>query len=146
MVGTPITGRRSAPAGRGRLDLDDPSLFLNRELSVLEFQKRVLAQVRDPATPLLERLHQMTGMDQALLMNSGAEAVETALKAARKWGHTVKGIPDGRAHVIACENNFHGRTISIVSFSTDSQYRAGFGPFTPGFTVIPYGDAGALVE
>jgi ornithine--oxo-acid transaminase len=98
----------------------------------------------DQLPPLLERLHRLTGMDQALLMNSGAEAVETALKAARKWGHTVKGIPDGRAHIVACENNFHGRTISIVSFSTDAQYRAGFGPFTPGFTVIPYGDAGAL--
>ena len=77
---------------------------------------------------ILERLHQMTGMDQALLMNSGAEAVETALKAARKWGHTVKGIPDGRQHIITCDNNFHGRTIAIVSFSSHDQYRAGFGP------------------
>jgi len=95
---------------------------------------------------LLEKLHDLTGMDMALLMNSGAEAVETALKMARKWGHTVKGIPEGRAQIIACEGNFHGRTISIVSFSTEAQYREGFGPFTPGFTVIPYGDARALEQ
>jgi ornithine--oxo-acid transaminase len=100
---------------------------------------------RNDQLPLLfERLHQLTGYDQALLMNSGAEAVETALKMARKWGHEVKGIPEGRANIIACANNFHGRTISIVSFSTEAQYRDGFGPFTPGFAVIPYGDAAAL--
>ena len=72
---------------------------------------------------LLERLHAISGFDQALLMNSGAEAVETALKAARKWGHVVKGIPEGRQHIIACENNFHGRTISIVSFSSHPSRR-----------------------
>ncbi len=93
---------------------------------------------------LLKQLHDLTGMDMALLMNSGAEAVETALKAARKWGHKVKGIPEGQAEIIVCANNFHGRTITIVSFSTDEQYRDGFGPFTPGFTVIPFGDADAL--
>ncbi len=93
---------------------------------------------------LLKQLHDLTGMDMALLMNSGAEAVETALKAARKWGHKVKGIPEGKAEIIVCANNFHGRTITIVSFSTDEQYRDGFGPFTPGFTVIPFGDADAL--
>jgi ornithine--oxo-acid transaminase len=100
---------------------------------------------RNDQLPLLyQRLHELTGYDQALLMNSGAEAVETSLKMARKWGHTVKGIPEGRANIIACENNFHGRTISIVSFSTEAQYRAGFGPLTPGFTVVPFGDLGAL--
>jgi len=100
---------------------------------------------RNDQLPLLyKQLHDLTGMDMALLMNSGAEAVETALKAARKWGYKVKGIPDGRAEIIACANNFHGRTITIVSFSTEEQYRDGFGPFTPGFTVIPYGDANAL--
>jgi ornithine--oxo-acid transaminase len=77
-------------------------------------------------------------------MNSGAEAVETAVKAARKWGHKVKGIPDGNAEIIVCANNFHGRTVTIVSFSSDEQYRDGFGPFTPGFKIIPYGDAAAL--
>ena len=100
---------------------------------------------RNDQLPLLyEELHELTGFDMALPMNSGAEAVETAVKAARKWGHKVKGIPDGQAEIIVCANNFHGRTVTIVSFSTDQQYRDGFGPFTPGFKIIPYGDAGAL--
>ena len=100
---------------------------------------------RNDQLPLLYKdLHDLSGMDMALPMNSGAEAVETALKAARKWGHKVKGIHDGQAEIIACANNFHGRTISIISFSTDEQYRDGFGPLTPGFRVIPYGDAEAL--
>lgn len=98
----------------------------------------------DQLPQLLKQLHDLTGMDMALLMNSGAEAVETALKAARKWGYTVKGIPRDEAEVIVCAGNFHGRTISIVSFSTEPQYRDGFGPFTPGFVVVPFGDADAL--
>jgi ornithine--oxo-acid transaminase len=77
-------------------------------------------------------------------MNSGAEAVETAIKMARKWGYQVKGVPAGQAEIIACEGNFHGRTTTIISFSTEPQYRDGFGPFTPGFKVIPYGDSAAL--
>jgi ornithine--oxo-acid transaminase len=77
-------------------------------------------------------------------MNSGAEAVETAVKTARKWAYKIKGIPEGKAEVIVCANNFHGRTITVISFSTDEQYRDGFGPFTPGFKVIPFGDARAL--
>jgi ornithine--oxo-acid transaminase len=77
-------------------------------------------------------------------MNSGAEAVETAVKAARKWGYTVKGIPADRAEVVVCAGNFHGRTTTLVSCSTEAQYREGFGPFTPGFVVVPYGDAAAL--
>jgi len=100
---------------------------------------------RNDQLPLLyKELHDLTGMDMALPMNSGAEAVETAVKAARKWGYDVKGIPEGRAEIIVCANNFHGRTVTIVSFSTDEQYRRGFGPFTPGFKVIPFGDAKAL--
>ena len=100
---------------------------------------------RNEELPLLyQQLHELTGMEVALPMNSGAEAVETALKAARKWGYRVKGIPEGRAEIITCENNFHGRTVSIVSFSTESQYRNGFGPFTPGFRTVPFGDARAL--
>jgi ornithine--oxo-acid transaminase len=100
---------------------------------------------RNDQLPLLYRdLHALTGFDMALPMNSGAEAVETAIKAARKWGYTVKGIPDGQAEIIVCANNFHGRTTTIVSFSSDEQYRRGFGPFTPGFKVIPFGDAQAL--
>ncbi|HSE49010.1 MAG TPA: ornithine--oxo-acid transaminase [Terriglobales bacterium] len=93
---------------------------------------------------LYEDLHRLTGFDMALPMNTGAEAVETAVKAARKWGYKGKGIPDGQAEIIVCANNFHGRTTTIVSFSTDEQYRDGFGPFTPGFRVIPFGDAEAL--
>jgi ornithine--oxo-acid transaminase len=100
---------------------------------------------RNDQLPLLyEELHRLTGFDMALPMNSGAEAVETAVKAARKWGYKVKGIPEGKAEIIVCANNFHGRTVTIVSFSTDEQYRDGFGPFTPGFKIIPYGDAAAL--
>jgi ornithine--oxo-acid transaminase len=100
---------------------------------------------RNDQLPLLyKELHELTGMDMALPMNSGAEAVETAVKAARRWGYKVKGIPDGQAEIIVCANNFHGRTVTIISFSTDEQYREGFGPFTPGFKVIPYGDAAAL--
>ena len=100
---------------------------------------------RNAQLPLLyKELHELTGMDMALMMNSGAEAVETAVKAARKWGYTKKGIPDGQAEIIVCEGNFHGRTISVVSFSTEEQYKNGFGPFTPGFRVIPFGDMQAL--
>ena len=100
---------------------------------------------RNDQLPLLyEELHNLTGFDMALPMNSGAEAVETAIKAARKWGYKVKGIPDGMAEIIVCANNFHGRTTTVISFSTDEQYRDGFGPFTPGFKIIPFGDADAL--
>ncbi len=100
---------------------------------------------RNPQLPLLyQELHELTGMEMALPMNTGAEAVETAIKAARKWGYTVKGIAQDQAEIIVCANNFHGRTVTIVGFSTDEQYRCGFGPFTPGFKVIPFGDAEAL--
>jgi ornithine--oxo-acid transaminase len=98
----------------------------------------------DQLGPFLEALCARTGFDRALLMNSGAEAVETAVKAARKWGYKVKGVPDGQAEIVVCTDNFHGRTTTIVSFSTEPQYRDGFGPFTPGFRVVPYGDAAAL--
>jgi ornithine--oxo-acid transaminase len=98
----------------------------------------------DQLGPFYKELHDLTGFDMALPMNSGAEAVETAVKTARKWGYKVKGIPESKAEIIVCANNFHGRTVTIVSFSTDEQYRDGFGPFTPGFRVIPFGDAEAL--
>ena len=102
---------------------------------------------RNDQLPLLyKELHELTGFDMALPMNSGAEAVETAVKTARKWGYTVKGIPEGQAEIIVCANNFHGRTVTVVSFSSDEQYRHGFGPFTPGFKIIPYGDVRALRE
>jgi len=100
---------------------------------------------RNDQLPLLyKELHDLTGFDMALPMNSGAEAVETAIKTARKWGYTRKGIPEGKAEIIVCSNNFHGRTVTVVSFSSDEQYRDGFGPFTPGFRIIPFGDADAL--
>ena len=100
---------------------------------------------RNEQLPLLYKdLHDLTGFEMALPMNSGAEAVETAIKTARKWGYKKKGIPENKAEIIVCTDNFHGRTITIVSFSSDQHYRDGFGPFTPGFKIIPYGDAQAL--
>lgn len=100
----------------------------------------------DQMGAFLKELCEATGFEKALPMNTGAEAVETAIKAARKWGYLKKGVPDGRAEIIACEGNFHGRTTTIVGFSSEEQYRQGFGPFTPGFKLIPYGDADALEE
>ncbi len=98
----------------------------------------------DQLGPYCREVCELTGFEMVLPMNTGAEAVETALKAARKWAHDVKGVPDGRAEIIACDGNFAGRTISIISFSSEPSYRAGFGPLTQGFTLIPYGDADAL--
>jgi ornithine--oxo-acid transaminase len=98
----------------------------------------------DQLGPFYKELCELTRSHKVLPMNSGAEAVETAIKTVRKWGYTVKGVPENEAEIIVCENNFHGRTISIVSFSTDPNARKGFGPFTPGFNVIPYGDAAAF--
>ena len=93
---------------------------------------------------LLKRLAELTALDRVLPVNTGVEAVETALKAARKWGYRVKGIPEGEAEIVACENNFHGRSITVVGFSSDPQYGDGFGPFAPGFRLVPFGDASAL--
>lgn len=98
----------------------------------------------DKLGEFLKRVCDMTGFEKALPMNTGAEAVETALKAARKWAYTVKKVPENKAEIIACEGNFHGRTITIVGMSTVPQYKAGFGPFPAGLNVIPYGDAEAL--
>ena len=102
------------------------------------------AYFNDRLGPFLARACELTGMDTALPMNSGAEAVETALKAARKWAYKIKGVPAHRAEIIACEGNFHGRTITITGFSSVAQYRDGFGPFAPGFKLVPFGDAAAL--
>jgi ornithine--oxo-acid transaminase len=98
----------------------------------------------DQMGPFLRELCEATGFQKALPMNTGAEAVETAIKTVRKWGYQVKGVPDGKAEIIVCENNFHGRTTSIVGFSSEDQYREGFGPFTPGFVMVPYGDSDAF--
>lgn len=102
------------------------------------------AYFNDRLGAFLGRACTLTGMDMALPMNSGAEAVETALKAARKWAYTIKGVPADRAEIIVCDGNFHGRTITIVGFSSVPQYRDGFGPFPPGFRSVPFGDAAAL--
>ena len=93
---------------------------------------------------LYKELCDLTGMEMMIPMNSGAEAVETVIKTVRKWGYQIKGVPKEQAEIIVCENNFHGRTITIVGFSTDPKARDGFGPFTPGFKIIPFGDAEAL--
>jgi ornithine--oxo-acid transaminase len=93
-----------------------------------------------------EKLAQLTGKEMILPMNTGAEAVETALKAVRRWAYDVKKVPENQAEIIVCEGNFHGRTITVTSFSSDPAYKRGFGPFTPGFKIIPYGDIEALKQ
>ncbi len=92
------------------------------------------------------QLAELCGMEMVLPMNTGAEAVETAVKTARKWGYQVKGVPDGQAKIVVADNNFHGRTTTIISFSTDEEARADYGPYTPGFEIVPYGDLAALEE
>jgi ornithine--oxo-acid transaminase len=98
----------------------------------------------DQLGPFCEELAQLCGMEMVLPMNTGAEAVETAIKAARRWGYRTKGIPDGQATIIAFENNFHGRTTTIVGFSSEPAYKADFGPFAPGFVLVPFGDIEAV--
>lgn len=98
----------------------------------------------DQMGPFLQELCELTGYEMALPMNTGAEAVETAVKAARKWGYKVKKVARDQAEIIVCDGNFHGRTTTIVGFSSEEQYREDFGPFTPGFVSVPYGDAAAL--
>jgi ornithine--oxo-acid transaminase len=100
----------------------------------------------DQLAPFYEEIAELTGSHKVLPMNSGAEAVESAIKSVRKWGYEVKGVPDGQAEIIVCANNFHGRTLGIVGFSTDPAAREHFGPFAPGFRIIPFGDAVALQE
>lgn len=120
---------------------------------------RIVARLRDQAgqlavcsrayhsdmlAPFAEKLAKLTGLDMILPMNTGAEAVETAVKAARLWGYTVKGIPENAAEIIVAEGNFHGRTTTVISFSTEVDYRKKFGPFTPGFRAVPFGDLKAI--
>lgn len=100
----------------------------------------------DRMGPFLKKLCAMTGYEKSLPMNSGAEAVETAIKIARKWGYQKKRVARNRANIIVCSNNFHGRTTTVISFSSEEQYREGFGPFTPGFTIIPYNNVPALAR
>ncbi|MFO7893165.1 MAG: ornithine--oxo-acid transaminase [Longimicrobiales bacterium] len=98
----------------------------------------------DRMGPFLKRLCELSGYDQALPMNTGAEAVETAIKAVRKWGYDVKGVPADQAEIIVFEGNFHGRTTTVISFSSEDLYKEGFGPLTPGFKIVPYGDLDAV--
>jgi len=122
-----------------------------RLIKVMEEQaKRVTLTSRafrnDQLGPFCEELTRLTGFHRVLPMNTGAEAVETAIKAARKWGYTVKGIPADEAEILVFDGNFHGRTTTIVGFSSEEEYRAGFGPFTTGFRILPYGDADVVAE
>jgi ornithine--oxo-acid transaminase len=117
---------------------------LARQARALDVTSR--AFYNDQLPLWLDQLTRLAGMDKALPMNTGAEAVETALKLARKWGETVKGIARDQVEVIGCEGNFHGRTLALVSLSTEAQYRENFGPFTPGFKTVPFGDAEALAR
>jgi len=117
------------------------------EAAVAQMQRVTLtsrAFRNDQMGPFLKEVCQLTGYDMALPMNTGAEAVETAIKAARKWGYEIKGVPDNQAEIIVCVGNFHGRTTTIVGFSSEPAYKVHFGPFTPGFVTIPYGDVEAL--
>jgi ornithine--oxo-acid transaminase len=137
--------------GKKRLDCLSAYSALNHGHCHPAIYKAVVAQMkrvtltsrafRNDQLPLLYKtLHDMSGYEMSLPMNSGAEAVETSIKAARKWGYKVKGIPEDKAEIVCCSGNFHGRTTTIVSFSTEAQYRDGFGPFTPGFRIVRYGD------
>ncbi|GAB4503456.1 MAG: ornithine--oxo-acid transaminase [Anaerolineales bacterium] len=116
--------------------------------ALVEQAKRVTLTSRafrnDQLPMLYKELADLTGYEMSLLMNSGAEAVETAIKLARKWAYCVKGVPRHQAEIIVCAGNFHGRTTTIISFSTEPLYRDDFGPFTPGFVTVPYGDADAI--
>jgi ornithine--oxo-acid transaminase len=98
----------------------------------------------DQLGPFYRELCELTNSHMVLPMNSGAEAVESVIKAVRKWGYKERNVPEGQAEIIVCRNNFHGRTITLIGFSTEEQYREGYGPFTPGFKIVPYGDADAL--
>ncbi len=145
---TDVAGRRylDALAGYSALNFGHrhPRLIAaaHTQLDRLTLVSRAFDHDRFAA--LTGELAALCGKDAVLPMNTGAEAVETAIKAARRWGHEVKGIPDGTARIVVAEGNFHGRTTTIVSFSTDPDARHGYGPYTPGFDVVPYGDLEAL--
>jgi ornithine--oxo-acid transaminase len=121
--------------------------ILSAMLKQVELLTLTSRAFRNDQLPLFyKELSELTGYEMALPMNSGAEAVETAIKLARKWAYEVKGVPRHQAEIITCENNFHGRTVSIISFSSEPLYRDDFGPFTPGFVMVPFGDAGAIAR
>jgi ornithine--oxo-acid transaminase len=121
--------------------------ILNALLEQVEHLTLTSRAFRNDQLPLFyKELSAITGYEMSLPMNSGAEAVETAIKLARKWAYQVKGVPRHQAEIITCQNNFHGRTVSIISFSTEPLYRDDFGPFTPGFVIVPFGDAEAIAR
>ncbi|QAY66485.1 ornithine--oxo-acid transaminase [Paenibacillus protaetiae] len=145
------------PGGRRYMDMLSGYSALNqghRHPRIIEALKRQADLVtltsrafyNEPLAELMEIVAGITGKDRMLPMNTGAEAVETALKAARRWGYRAKGIPDGEAQIVVCEGNFHGRTLAATSLSSEPAYRSQFGPFLPGITIIPYGDAEALKQ
>lgn len=115
---------------------------LLKQLDQMDVQARVFRH--DKLGPFAKAICEATGMDMMIPMNTGAEAVETAIKVSRRWGVDVKGVPDGKQRIIVCKGNFHGRTSTIIGFSSDADYRRGFGPFADGFDLIPYGDLAAL--
>ena len=115
---------------------------LKRQADKLTLTSRAFRNNQWPI--LAKELCELTGYEKVLPMNSGAEAVETAIKAARKWAYQKKGVPQDKAEIIACSNNFHGRTVTVISFSTEPSYKKDFGPFTPGFVIVPYGNKAAL--
>ncbi|MDX2708931.1 ornithine--oxo-acid transaminase [Streptomyces sp. PA03-6a] len=145
---TDVEGRRYLDMLAGYSALN----FGHRNARLIEAAKAQLDRVtltsrafhHDRFARFCTELAELCGMEMVLPMNTGAEAVETAVKTARKWGYRVKGVPDGQAKIVVAADNFHGRTTTIISFSTDPEARADFGPYTPGFEVVPYGDLAAL--
>ncbi|WAP56592.1 ornithine--oxo-acid transaminase [Streptomyces sp. S465] len=145
---TDVEGRRYLDLLAGYSALN----FGHRNRRLIEAAKAQLDRVtltsrafhHDRFGAFCSELAELCGMEMVLPMNTGAEAVETAVKTARKWGYRIKGVPDGRARIIAADNNFHGRTTTLISFSTDPEARAHHGPFTPGFATVPYGDLAAM--
>ena len=145
---TDVDGRRYLDllAGYSALNFGHrhPSLIAAAHAQLDRLTLTSRAFVHDQFADFCHGLAELCGKDLVLPMNTGAEAVETGIKVARKWGYQVKGVPDGQAEIIVADGNFHGRTTTIISFSTDETARAGFGPFTPGFRVVPYNDLAAL--
>jgi ornithine--oxo-acid transaminase len=145
---TDVDGRRYLDCLAGYSALN----FGHRHPALIDAARKQLEQVtltsraflHDQLGPFTRALAELCGKDLVLPMNTGAEAVESAIKVARKWGYQVKGVPDGQASIVVAADNFHGRTTTIISFSTDPDARAEFGPYTPGFRVVPYGDLDAM--
>ncbi len=147
---TDVDGRRylDCLAGYSALNFGHrhPALIAAAHAQLDQITLTSRAFLHDQFGPFCQELAQLCGKDLVLPMNTGAEAVETAIKVARKWGYKVKGVPDGQATIVVAADNFHGRTTTIISFSTDPDARADFGPYTPGFRIVPYGDLTAIAD